>query len=362
MGKREKIGHMSKVPIRPTVERIPIYVPGKRADTGVLAQKLSSNESPFPPLPGVIAAVADAAAELNRYPQAFSDHLVDALAGFYQVEFEQVAVGPGSLGLLSAMMTAFSAEGTDVVYPWRSFEAYPIITAAAGANDITVPLGPAGRVDLDALARAITPNTRIVIVCTPNNPTGPSVGTDEFIAFMKRVPANVLVAVDNAYAEFATDPAALDPLTLLDQYPNMVVFRTFSKAYGLAGLRVGYALGRQRVISAIRATTMPFAVNSLAQVAASTSLRLQDDLRGRVAAIVEVRDQLRLGLVDQGWKVPESDGNFVWLPAGAEAEPLTAALGAAGLLVRGFAGSGVRITAAGPESIEQVLAVTQSWV
>jgi len=353
---------MRKVPIRPNVKQIPVYVPGKRSDAGPLTYKLSSNELPFPPLPGVLAAVSDAAAEVNRYPNAFSTDLIRALADFHQVDSEQVVVGAGSLAVLGHMLAAVAGPGDQVLYPWRSFEAYPLLTAVAAATAVTVPLSPDGALDLDALARAITPATRVVMVCTPNNPTGPAVGRDQFEAFMDRVPGDVLVAVDNAYAEFVDDPAALDPFAVLPDHPNLLVFRTFSKAYGLAGLRVGYAVGRARLIGAMRATTPPFSVSAVAQLAGLVSLGLQDQMRQRVAETNEVRRQLRQGLLDQGWQVPDSQGNFVWIPAGTQAGPLADALAAAGLMARAFANEGVRVTAAEPETVPHVLELTKSWV
>ena len=353
---------MHKVPIRPNVKQIPVYVPGKRSSGGPLTYKLSSNELPFPPLPGVLAALSDAAAEGNRYPNAFSTDLIRALADFHQVDPDQVVVGAGSLAVLSHMLAAVAGPGDQVLYPWRSFEAYPLLTAVAAATAVTVPLSPSGALDLDALADAITPATRVVMVCTPNNPTGPAVGLEQFEAFMDRVPSDVLVAVDNAYAEFADDPTALDPFAVLADYPNLVVFRTFSKAYGLAGLRVGYAVGRSRLIGAFRATTPPFSVSAMAQMAGLVSLGLQDQMHQRVSAAIEVRRQLRQGLLNQGWQVPESQANFVWIPAGTQATPLADAFAAAGLMVRAFANEGVRVTAAEPETVQQVLEVTQSWV
>ncbi|MCL2803438.1 MAG: histidinol-phosphate transaminase [Micrococcales bacterium] len=353
---------MSKPPLRPSIETLPVYVPGKKASPGIGAFKLSSNESPFPPLPGVLAAVIDAASDLNRYPDPACGDLIKALAQFHGVESTQIAVAPGSLAALNAMMLAYCGEGSEVVYPWRSFEAYPILAGLSGAKSVTVPLGDGGRLDLKALANAITPATRVVMICTPNNPTGPSVWHRDFVTFMGQVPDDVLVAVDQAYAEFVDDPKAVRPLELLADWPNLVVFRTFSKAYGLAGLRLGYAIGPGEVIRAIRSATLPFSVSAVAQMAALVSLDRQDEMRSRVAQIAKVRGLLRQGLLDQGWAVPVSDGNFVWLEAGEQATPLAEACANAGATVRSFAGDGVRISAGEPESIERILDVTESWI
>jgi histidinol-phosphate aminotransferase len=227
---------------------------------------------------------------------------------------------------------------------------------------VTVPLTAAGRLDLAAIAAAITPATRVVMICTPNNPTGPAVHEDEFAELMARVPKNVLVAVDNAYAEFVLDPDAIDPLPLISQYDNLVVLRTFSKAYGLAGLRVGYALAKAEVAGAIRSVTPPFSVNAVAQLAATVSLELQDEMRHRITTVVQVRERLWQGLLEQGWAVPSAQGNFVWLPSGQQTRPLATACTDAGFAVRPFADEGVRITAAETETVDRVLAVTRQWI
>ena len=352
---------MTRVPIRPNVKSIPLYVPGQRA-AQPMAYKLSSNEAPFPPLPGVLAAVADAAAELNRYPNAVASQLARALAEHHQVEANQIVIGAGSLGVLASLVAAFAGPGDQIIYPWRSFEAYPLLAAVAAVEAVQVPLAATGHLDLAAMAQAVTPASRLILLCSPNNPTGPSVEAEEFASFMEQVPPEVLVVVDNAYTEYVTNPAAVQPLELVEQYSNLVVVRTFSKAYGLAGMRVGYAIGQPRLIAAIQATTYPFSVSSLSQMAALVSLGLQDQMIQRVAATVEVRQQLWEGLVEQGWLVPPSDGNFVWLPAGQQAVPLGRALCAAGLTTRPFDGDGVRITTAEPETVPLILDVTRSWV
>jgi histidinol-phosphate aminotransferase len=327
-----------------------------------MAFKLSSNESPFPPLPGVLAAVADAAAELHRYPDMMAQDLVDQLALAHQVDPDQVVVGAGSLAVLSHLLAAFTGEGTQVVYPWRSFEAYPIVAGVAGAAAVPVPLGSDWQIDLEALAAAITPQTRVVMVCTPNNPIGPVVHQDEFERFMAAVPEDVLVVVDEAYFEFVTDPDAVQTRPLLDQHQNLVILRTFSKAYGLAGLRVGYAIGRPRIMRAVRQATTPFSVNAMAQLAAVLSLQLRPEMERRVAKIVQVRELLRRELLAQGWDVPPAQGNFVWLDLGQDAIPFARACTQAGILVRPFDGDGVRITAAEEEAVEVAVRVAASWI
>ncbi|MDR2380962.1 MAG: aminotransferase class I/II-fold pyridoxal phosphate-dependent enzyme, partial [Bifidobacteriaceae bacterium] len=216
---------MPKVPVRASVEQLPAYKSGARPN-GRLIHKLSSNELPYPPLPGVLAAVEDAAADLNRYPRMLAEELVDGIGRFYGLESNQVAVGAGAIAVLAHTMAAFVPEGAEVVYGWRSFEAYPILVGVAGARPVEVPLGPGGRLDLETMASAVTPKTRAILVCTPNNPTGPAVHRDEFAAFMAVVPTDVLVVADEAYVDFVTDPDAVNAVAALADYPNLLAVRT----------------------------------------------------------------------------------------------------------------------------------------
>ncbi|MDR1634378.1 MAG: histidinol-phosphate transaminase [Bifidobacteriaceae bacterium] len=352
---------MTKVPIRPAVAALPTYQPGARPSAR-LVYKLSSNESPYPPLPGVMAAVADSAVDLNRYPAMLADQLVEAIAGFHNLEPAQVAVGAGSVAVLAHVLTAVAGQSDRVVYPWRSFEAYPILTGITGAKAVPVPLGEAGRIDLTALAQAVDAKARAVLVCTPNNPTGPAVREDEFDSFMAAVPDDLLVVLDQAYVEFVTDPKAVDGIGALARHPNLVVLRTFSKAYGLAGLRVGYALGRPRLIEAIRAVTTPFSVSAMAEMAAVKSLELQDELRRRVAGVVARRTFMQEGLAAQGWDLPDPQGNFVWLDLGIDSAPFAGACRRAGVLVRPFPDEGVRVSVGEQEGVERFLEVASTWV
>jgi histidinol-phosphate aminotransferase len=309
-----------------------------------------------------MAAVADSAVDLNRYPSMLADDLVDAIARFHDLESGQVAVGAGSVGLLAHILTAVAGPSDQVIFPWRSFEAYPILTGITGATAVTVPLGPAGRLDLEALASALTEQTRTVLICSPNNPTGPVVRQDEFDRFMAAVPDDVLVVLDEAYVEFVTDEAAVDGTGALDQYANLLVLRTFSKAYGLAGLRVGYALGRPRLIEAIRAVTTPFSVSALAEKAAITSLQLQAEMRARVAGVVERRTFMVDGLTAEGWEVPDPQGNFVYLELGQDAQPFADACRTAGVLIRPFPGEGVRVSVGEQDGIERFLETAATWI
>ena len=343
------------------VQSLPAYVPGARAgDTG--AFKLSSNENPFPPLDGVREAVARAAAEINRYPDMFAVDLVEALAARHGVHPSAVVAGCGSVAVLGHLLEAFCDAGDEVVHAWRSFEAYPIAVSLKGAVGVTVPLDAARRHDLPVMASAVSPRTRVVLICSPNNPTGPAVHRAELVGFLAAVPDDVVVVLDEAYTEFVRDPDVPDGVAVLAEHPNVVVLRTFSKAYGLAGLRVGYALAHPDVARAVRTASTPFGVNHLAQVAALASLRVADELAERVDAIVAERVRVLAGLRDQGWPVPDSQANFVWLPTGAGTSDLAADAVAHGLLVRPFAGEGIRVTVGEPAANDRVLEVAATWV
>lgn len=343
------------VRIRPEIAALPAYKQGKQA--GADAFKLSSNENPFDPLPGVVQAV-QAAHGFNRYPDATAARLRARLAERFDVADDHIHVAAGSVSILFQLAQATSGPGDEILFSWRSFEAYPSLAVVAGSTAVTVPNDPAGGHDLDAMADAVTDRTRMIIVCTPNNPTGPIVTQAAFDAFLARVPRDVLIVLDEAYAEFVTDSDAVDGARVLAaRHPHVVVLRTFSKAYGLAGLRVGYAVGDPRVLAAARSTGIPLSVTAAAEEAALASLDAEDELRARVAELAERRDALAARLRDVGWDVPVAQGNFVWLPAGDRALEVAAAFDAAGLIVRPFAGDGVRISIGEAESLEPIVAV-----
>lgn len=340
---------------------LPAYVPGAR---GGAAWKLSSNENPYPPLPSVIAAIADAAADTNRYPDMYATDLVEALAASLGggVAPEQVVVGNGSVAVLQHVLQAVVGEGDEVVFPWRSFEAYPIAVAVAGGTAVKVPLEQGtGRLDLPAMAAAVTDRTRVVLVCTPNNPTGPAVHRDELAAFLAAVPRDVLVVLDEAYLEFVRDPEVPDGLAVLADHANVVLLRTFSKAYGLAGLRVGYAVARPRLAAGIRAVSTPFGVSHVAQRAALASLGSQAELLERVDRLVVARDRVTAALADQGWELPETQANFVWFAFGDRTLARAEEAASAGVLVRPFAGEGLRVTVGEREANDLFLRVAASW-
>ncbi|MDP9433816.1 MAG: histidinol-phosphate transaminase [Actinomycetota bacterium] len=346
--------------LRPLLQQLPGYKPGRRPAPGTTPARLASNETPHPPLPSVVRAVAAALDAGNRYPDPTCAELTAALAERYGLPGAQVAVGCGSVSLVQQLVQITADAGEEVLYAWRSFEAYPGFVRVAGAVPVEVPLRGAEH-DLHAMADAITPRTRLVLLCTPNNPTGPALAESDVRAFLGRVPDDVLVVLDEAYAEFVTDPAAVDGTRLLAEHPNLAVLRTFSKAYGLAGLRVGYCLsGSAEVAAALRRVQVPFSVSLPAQVAALASLQAADELADRVAAVVAEREPLRKALRELGSDVPPAQGNFVWLPAGSDSDRLTAVFEDAGVLVRCFSGEGIRVTVTTAQDSERVLAAVRA--
>jgi histidinol-phosphate aminotransferase len=352
-------------PVRPHARAdlagIPVYKPGRRPVSGQRSFKLSSNESPYPPLPSVLDAIADAAHNTNRYPDLAASPVVDAVADRLGVPAEHVVVGCGSVGVATQLVEAFAGVGDEVLFAWRSFEAYPIIVQVSGATAVTVPLDANATHDLKAMAAAITPRTRVAFVCNPNNPTGTAVSRPELEEFLDQVPSDCLVVLDEAYHEFIRDPSVPDGVELYRDRPNVAVLRTFSKAYGLAGLRVGYGIAHAEVADGIRMTSVPFAVSSIAQAAAVASLRpaAEKELFERVDATVSERSRVTGQLRDAGWAIPDSQANFVWLETGAGTVAAAAACEAAGVVVRPFADEGLRVTIGETEANDIFLAVAR---
>ncbi len=356
---------MGEVPVRlrAVLGSLPAYKAGRPAPQreGVAAYKVSSNENPFPPLPSVLDVIREQAQAVNRYPDMTVAALTERLAAALGVEADNIATGTGSVGVLGQIVQAACDEGDEVVFAWRSFEAYPIVTTLAGAKPVMVGLDERARHRLDAMAAAVTDRTRVILVCTPNNPTGPIVTHRELAAFLDRVPDHVVVVIDEAYLEFVTDEEAPNALELWREHPNVVVLRTFSKAYGLAGLRVGYAVAHAPVAEALRKTAVPFGVNSLAQAAAIASLDAFDELQARVDGLVAERDRVLAALREQGWELPDSQANFVWFPLGERTAEFAAACEEAGLVVRPYGDDGVRVTVAETEANDLLLGVAASW-
>jgi histidinol-phosphate aminotransferase len=357
------------VSARPAVEALPSYKPGRNPadlarELGVdRAVKLASNEVPFPPLPAVVQALAATAGETHRYPDNGAVVLTARLAERFGVEPAQVVPGGGAVMLCQQLAQSFNDPGTAIAFAWRSFEMYPLLAQVAGARSQRVPLVPSSpggspdTHDLDGLAAAVDDDTRLLFVCNPNNPTGTAVRRPELERFLDRVPDSVLVVLDEAYREFVTDPDVPDGIELMRGRPNVAVLRTMSKAWGLAGLRVGYLVAEDPAVAdAVRRTHVPFSVSTLAQAAAVAALASEDEVRRRVAAVVAERDRLTAELRGRGLAVADSQANFVWLPLGEPTAAVAAALEGRGVITRPFAGEGLRVTVGTPEEDDLFLA------
>lgn len=344
--------------IRAGIDDLPAYVPGRTIPGAV---KLASNEVSLPPPPSVLAAIAEAAASGNRYPDNAVTGLTEKIARRHGLAPERVAVGCGSVSLCQQLVQATCAPEDEVVFAWRSFEMYPIHTRMVAARPVPVPLGEGFRHDPVAMAAAVTPRTRLVFVCSPNNPTSTAMRRDELLALLDAVPPHVVVALDEAYWEFVTDPEVPDGLNLLADHPNLVVLRTFSKAYRLAGLRVGYAVGNPKLIAALRKVYTTFSVSAVAQAAASAALDCLPELLANCAHVAVERLRVRAELLAAGFEVPESQANFLWLPLGERAVEFAQHCEQHKVVVRPFAGDGVRVTVAGVDENDLFLAAARAY-
>lgn len=343
--------------LRPVINDLPTYKAGKKVAgvAGLEPYKLSSNENPTAPLPSVLKAISESALDINRYPDPFVTELTNALAKKFSVNPELIATGTGSVGVCQQIMQAVAEPGDEVIYAWRSFEAYPIITKIVGATPVEIPLTNGTEHDLDAMYQAITPKTKLIMVCTPNNPTGAVVNHQKLKEFLTKVPNNILVVVDEAYVEFNQDDQAVRGLDLFAEFENVGVLRTFSKAYGLAGLRIGYFIGPKNIAEAVRKTAVPFGVSSIAQSAAVLSLEYEDELFERVSEINSLRVWFEAELAKLGFKLPASQANFVWLPLGEKTDEFVAKCAQLAVAVRPFSGEGVRISIGEKPALERVL-------
>lgn len=347
---------MSQVRLRQVLSDLPAYVAGK-GDAGKVV-KLSSNELPFAPAKPIIEAGEQALASTNRYPDAIGSNLVAKLAVHYRLNPEQVVVGPGSIQVLANALSAVAQAGNNVVYAWRSFEAYPILVGITGASSRQIPLNSDGSHDLDAILGAVDENTAAVILCSPNNPTGPSLTQTEVREFLGALPGQVLAVLDEAYFEFDTSPGHVDGVTLLTDVPNLLVLRTFSKAYGLAGLRCGYGLTSAFLAEAIRKVATPFGLSSVAEACALAALADEAAMRSQVLQICKQRERVVGELRNRGWTIPQAGGNFIWF-AGPVGEKVQAVALSEGLQTRGFP-EGVRVTIGSRAENDQFLAAISS--
>jgi histidinol-phosphate aminotransferase len=338
---------------------LPVYVPGKTVPGAI---KLASNETVFGPLPSVRAAIERATDVINRYPDNGCVQLKAALAKHLGLDFapEHVAVGCGSVSLCQQLVQIAASAGDEVIFGWRSFELYPPQVQVAGASPIQVPLTD-HTYDLDAMLAAVTDRTRLIFVCNPNNPPSTVVDPDALVRFVEAVPPHVLVAIDEAYVEYIRDGMLPDSLELVRAHSNVVVLRTFSKAYGLAGLRVGYAVGHPDVITALDKVYVPFTATSISQAAAIASLDAADELLARTDAVVAERARVSAALREAGFTLPSSQANFVWLPLGPRTRDFVERAADARIVVRPYGADGVRATIGAPEENDALLEFARGW-
>lgn len=362
----------TSIPVRPVFDTLPSYAVGKPPVPveGLTRYKLSSNENPLGPVPEVARVLAEFDA-VHRYPDPLSTALRTALAGQLGVDAEDIVTGAGSLGALNQILKTFAGVNADgvqdeVIYAWRSFEAYPILVGIMGARSVQVPNLPDGSHDLDAMAAAITDRTRLILVCTPNNPTGPAVTESQIRAFLAKVPATVPVVIDEAYFEFCAassipegEEPPLNGLDIYRDYPNVIILRTFSKAQGLAGLRVGYSISHPQITRHLRVAATPFAVSALAERAAVASIEHQEAVMARVSHIVAERERVTARLRELGYEFPSTYANFVWLPLGERTGEFVDLMNRNALSVRAFGSEGVRVSIGEVEANDRFLSLCE---
>ena len=349
--------------LRTVLSQIPAYKAGLPAPVhaGVTPHKLSSNENPFPPLPAVLEAARAAAGSMQQYPDFASADLVAALASRFAVPTSHLAVATGSVALTQQLVNITSGPGDEVVFAWRSFESYPIVTMIGGATPVQVPLDENDRHDLSAMLNAVDEHTRLIFVCNPNNPTGTAVGREALEAFVDAVPSDVLIVIDEAYREFVDPGSIPDGLDVYRERANVAVLRTFSKAYGLAGLRVGFCIAHEPVAEALRKVQIPFGVSSVAQAAAVAALAAEDEALARVHLLVGERDRVQAGLLSAGFSPAETEANFIWLRLGEQTSSFAEACESVGLAVRPFAGEGVRVSIGLTEANDRFIETAAQW-
>jgi len=338
---------------------LPAYTPGKTVPGAI---KLASNETVFGPLPSVRAAIEQATDTLNRYPDNGYVELREHLAKHVNFAPEHIAAGCGSVSLCQQLIQISASVGDEVMFGWRAFEVYPLQVRVAGATPVPVPLNDHTH-DLDAMLAAVTERTRLIFVCNPNNPTSTVVPPAQLTRFVEAVPSDVLVCIDEAYVEYIRDGLLPDSLALVRDHPNVLVLRTFSKAYGLAGARVGYAVGDPDIITALGKVYVPFTASSLAQAAAIASVNASDELLARTDAVVAERTRVSRALRDAGYLLPDSQANFVWLPLGPEhTADFVEKAADARILVRPYGTDGVRVTIGAPTENDAFLAYATKWI
>ena len=364
----------ANIPVRPVFNTLPSYAAGKPPAPveGLTQYKISSNENPLGPVPEVARVIAEFATA-HRYPDPLSTALRQKLSARLGVDADDIVTGAGSLGALNQILKTFAGVNADgvqdeVIYAWRSFEAYPILVGIMGARSVQVPNLPNGAHDLDAMAAAITDRTRLILVCTPNNPTGPAVTESQIRAFLAKVPAHIPVVIDEAYFEFcaastvlAGEEAPLNGLDIYRDYENVIILRTFSKAQGLAGLRVGYSISHPQITQHLRVAATPFAVTALAEAAAIASIEHEDAVMERVSHLVSERERVTARLRDLGYEFPSTYANFVWLPLGERTGEFVQLMAEHALSVRAFGTEGVRVSIGEVEANDRFLSLCEAF-
>ncbi|WP_368885909.1 histidinol-phosphate transaminase [Rothia mucilaginosa] len=362
----------ANIPVRPVFNTLPSYAAGKPPAPveGLTQYKLSSNENPLGPVPEVARVLAEFATA-HRYPDPLSTALRQKLSARLGVDADDIVTGAGSLGALNQILKTFAGVNADgvqdeVIYAWRSFEAYPILVGIMGARSVQVPNLPDGSHDLDAMAAAITDRTRLILVCTPNNPTGPAVTETQIRAFLAKVPSHIPVVIDEAYFEFCAastvpegEEAPLNGLDIYRDYENVIILRTFSKAQGLAGLRVGYSISHPQITQHLRVAATPFAVTALAEAAAIASIDHEEAVMERVRHLVSERERVTARLRELGYEFPSTYANFVWLPLGERTGEFVQLMAEHALSVRAFGTEGVRVSIGEVEANDRFLSLCE---
>ncbi|WP_349270505.1 histidinol-phosphate transaminase [Mycolicibacterium parafortuitum] len=344
--------------LRPELADLPAYAPGKTVPGAI---KIASNETVHGPLPSVREAIVKASEGINRYPDNGYVELKERLAKHVGFAPENISVGCGSVSLCQQLIQITSTVGDEVLFGWRSFEIYPLQVRTAGATPVQVPLTD-HTFDLDAMLAAITDRTRLIFVCNPNNPTSTVVDPDALARFVAAVPPQILVVLDEAYVEYIRDDLVPDSFGLVRSYPNVVVLRTFSKAYGLAGLRIGYAVADPDIVAALSKVYVPFTATTISQAAAIACLDASDELLERTDAVVAERVRVSAALREAGYALPPSQANFVWLPLVGRAQQFSADAANNRIIVRPYGEDGVRVTIASPEENDMFLDFARRWI
>ena len=357
----------ANIPVRPVFNTLPSYAAGKPPAPveGLTQYKLSSNENPLGPVPEVVRVLAEFATA-HRYPDPLSTALRQKLSARLGVDADDIVTGAGSLGALNQILKTFAGVNADgvqdeVIYAWRSFEAYPILVGIMGARSV-----PDGSHDLYAMSASVTERTRLILVCTPNNPTGPAVTESQIRAFLAKVPAHIPVVIDEAYFEFCAastvpegEEAPLNGLDIYRDYENVIILRTFSKAQGLAGLRVGYSISHPQITQHLRVAATPFAVTALAEAAAIASIEHEDAVMERVSHLVSERERVTARLRELGYDFPSTYANFVWLPLGERTGEFVQLMAEHALSVRAFGTEGVRVSIGEVEANDRFLSLCE---